>query len=65
LKKFKVKILIPQERTIEAIDLQDAHNQVTAMMNRSVDGDYDGPRVHSIEEVQEQEVIDFGPSPAE
>lgn len=64
MKKFKVVMMIPQERIFEASDLQDAHNQVTQMMNRTADGIDPSPKVHSIEEVTEQESIDFGPSPA-
>lgn len=64
LKKFKVTVLIPQERVIEAPDMQDAHNQVSDMMKNYDPDENPGPKVHSIIEIVEQEEIDFGPSPA-
>ncbi len=65
MKKFKVTLLIPQERVIEAPDMQDAHNQVTSMLSSMRDDpdENPSPKVHSIIEVVEQESIDFGPIP--
>lgn len=66
MRKFKVTLMIPQETVIEAADLQAAHNQVTKMMQNARDPDANpAPKVHSIIEQEEPEVIDFGPSPAE
>ena len=66
LKKYKVTLMIPQEQTIEASDIQAAHNQVTKMMSNTKDPEANpAPKVHSIIEVVEQEVINFGPSPAQ
>ena len=61
MKKFKVTLLVPQHQVIEAPDLQEAHNQVTTMMQSQSDPEANPrPKVHSIIEVAE-----FGPSPAE
>lgn len=58
-------MLIPQERVIEARDMQDAHNQVSKMMeNHGPELNEPTPKVHSIEEVTDPEPVDFGPSPA-
>jgi hypothetical protein len=64
VKKYKVILLIPQEKVFEASDLQAAHNHVTVMMGRTEEGNEPAPKVHSIEEVIDQDEIDFGPSPA-
>ena len=64
--KFNVTLMIPQTSVLEAADLQDAHNQVTAMLKRG--GTVEGepvPKMHSIEKVDESVVVSFGPSPAE
>lgn len=65
MKKFKVTMLIPQERVIESPDLQSAHNEVSKMLNHGVETDnHPRPILHSIIEVTEQPEINFGPSPA-
>ena len=65
MKKFKVTLMIPQETVIEAADLQAAHNQVSSMMKNQKDPDTNpAPKVHSIIEVEDPSVMDFGPSPA-
>ena len=60
MKKFQVTLMIPQVQTIEATDLQGAHNHVSKMMTNQPKED-PGPKVHSIIEVVEAEVIDFSP----
>lgn len=61
MKKFKVTILVPQDRIIEARDIQDAHNYVSKMMQNQPDQEKNpGPKVFSIEEVNDPEPIDFG-----
>ncbi len=64
MKKYKVTLLIPQERVIEAPDVQAAHNQVSKMMeSHRPELNEPVPKVHSIEEVKEPEQIDFGDVP--
>jgi hypothetical protein len=64
MKKFKVTLMIPQERVLDAPDIQDAHNQVAVMMKNYNLNENPGPKVHSILEVVEAQILDFGPSPA-
>lgn len=61
MKRFQVTLMIPQTQTIEATDLQGAHNHVSKMMTNQPEGDEIGPRVHSIIEIEAAEVIDFAP----
>lgn len=61
MKKYKVTMMVPQERIIEASDIQDAHNYVSKMMQNQPDQDKNpAPKVFSIEEINEPEVVDFG-----
>ena len=65
MKKFKVTMMIPQERTVDAVSAQDAHNIVSAMMGAASQSHDDvRPVLISIEPVKEGVVVDFGPSPA-
>jgi hypothetical protein len=66
LKRYRVTLLIPQERTIEARSAQDAHNEVSKILsNARVEENVPQPILHSIiPEDEERRVIDFGPSPA-
>lgn len=66
MKKFRVTLLVPQTRVIEAHDLQEAHNYVTKMMENQPDREENpATKVHSIIEVEEPQVIDFGMLPTE
>lgn len=65
MKKFKVTLMIPQEQTIEAADMQGAHNEVSKMMSNISNPEANPrPKVHSIIEIPDPEQFDFGPSPA-
>lgn len=65
MKKFKVTMLVPNERVIEAGDIQAAHALVNKMIhNALIEDNVPRPIVHSIIEVVEAVIIDFGPSPA-
>jgi hypothetical protein len=54
LAKFKVTLLVPTEREIEARDMQDAHNYVSKMM-RNAEGE--PLKVLSIDEVEEPDIF--------
>lgn len=65
MKKFKVTMMIPQERMIEASDIQEAHNQMTKLINHTQgEKNIPHPIMHSIVEVVSGTIIEFGPSPA-
>lgn len=61
MKRFKVTMMVPQERIIEASDIQEAHNFVSKMMQGQPETN-PGPKVHSIE-LLEEEVIDYDDFP--
>lgn len=56
MKKFRVTLMVPQEHTIVANTSQDAHNQVTKMLDPARQGKYPHPSLHSIDEIEELEV---------
>ena len=65
MKKFKVTMLVPHERTIEAVDIQAAHNQMTKLIrNAQIEVNIPRPIMHSIVEIAPETVVNFGPSPA-
>ena len=65
MKKFRITLLVPQTRDIEARDLQAAHNYVTDMMKNQPE-ENPAPKVHSIIELADVvEPVDFGPIPGE
>lgn len=57
MKRFRVTLMVPQEQVIEALSSQDAHNQVTKMLHPSTQGKYPHPSLHSIEVIEEVEVV--------
>ena len=61
--KFKVTLMIPQETVIEEQTIQDAHNRVTKMLGAPLEPGHNEPRprLHSIIEIPDAEVINFGP----
>lgn len=61
MKRFQVTLMVPQTQTIEAADLQGAHNHVTKMMANKPEGNDPAPKVYSIIELEAAEVIDFAP----
>jgi hypothetical protein len=65
MKRYVVTMMVPQTRTIEAPDIQGAHNEVHRMLNNGTPADFNVPHpiVHSIVE-ENDEAIRFGPSPA-
>ena len=60
-------MMVPNERMIEAVDIQEAHNQMSLLLNNA-QGDKNIPRpiMHSIVEIGPAGgvVLPFGPSPA-
>lgn len=59
MRRFKATVLIPHEREFDAIDMQDAHNQVAKML-----ANQEGivpTQVHSILEVEPAEPIGLPP----
>ena len=63
--KYKVTLLVPHERIIEAANLQQANieaNRLTHINNT----DERGPKaiLHSVVEQKDEHAVDFGPSPA-
>lgn len=65
MSKYKVTLLVPHERIIEAVSLQAAHveaNRLTQINNT----DDRSPKaiLHSVVEQKEERRLDFGPSPA-
>jgi len=61
MKKYQVTLLVPQVQVIEALDAQSAHNLVTKMLDKRNRGSYPHPSLHSIEEMEEMEIV-FEPS---
>jgi hypothetical protein len=58
-------MMVPSERIIEAVDIQEAHNQMSHLFtNAQGDKNVPRPRMHSIIEIGPGVVIPFGPSPA-
>lgn len=55
--RYRVKLLVPQEQIIEANDAQEAHNYVSMMLSARENEAYPHPSLHSIEELEEPEVI--------
>jgi hypothetical protein len=49
--------MVPQEQLIEAADAQEAHNYVSKMLSARENDAYPHPSLHSIEEIEEQEIV--------
>ena len=65
MRKYKVTLLVPHERTIEAASLQEAHKEGMRLTHMNNTNERAPKAVlHSIEEDKPAEVLDFGPSPA-
>lgn len=65
MRKFKVTLLVPHERIIEAADLGAAHREANRLsqINNTHD-DAVKAILHSVVEETDAQVLDFGPSPA-
>lgn len=65
MRKFKVTLLTPHERIIEAVDLV-AANKEALRLSHIGNTNEDAPKaiLHSVVEQFEDEAADFGPSPA-
>lgn len=61
MKKFRVTMMVPQERIMEGHTAQHVHNEVTKMLSQNVQTDYPHPSLHSIVELEET-VIPFDPN---
>lgn len=55
MKKYRVILMVPQDKIVEANNTQQAHNYVTSMLMKS-NGPYPHPALHSIEELEELEI---------
>jgi hypothetical protein len=65
MKRYKVTLLVPHEKTIEAVDIQAAGREANRLtqFNNTAEG---APKalLHSVIEIKDDPVVDFGPSPA-
>lgn len=57
MKKYQITMMVPQVQVIEAPDAQTAHNKVSEMLAGSVNTPYPHPSLHSIEEMEELEIV--------
>ena len=65
MNKYKVTLLIPHEHTIEAPDLGAAHGAANKLLRASKTADgVPSAVLHSVTEVKDCNVLNFGPSPA-
>ncbi len=65
MRKYKVTLLVPHERIIEAVDIAAAHKEANRLTHINNTNEACPKAVlHSVIEQKEGNVIDFGPSPA-
>lgn len=56
MKKFRVTMMVPQERIMEGFSAQHVHNEVSKMLSQASSTSYPHPSLHSIEEMEEVEI---------
>lgn len=65
MNKYKIILLVPHERTVEAVDLGAAHTVAQKMLHASKTAEgVPSAVLHSVIEIKDCKVLDFGPSPA-
>jgi hypothetical protein len=65
MRKYKITILVPHERIIEAEDLKAANAEATRITQiNNTDDRAPKAILHSLVEQKDAVVLDFGPSPA-
>lgn len=66
MKKYRLTLLIPSETIFEAEDLGKAHTEAERLskINYSTEDNAINTLLHSVIEIKDNNVVDFGPSPA-
>lgn len=65
MKRYKITLLVPHERYVQAEDMKAAHKEANRLAHIN-NTDERAPRaiLHSVIEQNKDNVADFGPSPA-
>jgi hypothetical protein len=65
MRRYKVTLLVPHSRVIDAVDLQAAHKEALSIAHiNNTDDRAPKAILHSVVEETNGVVLDFGPSPA-